>query len=365
MKSINLKNIKTFKIFYWPLLFIGIFTIYFSCKKGSEPPSKPTIADLKTKEGLIGSKIIIDGTNLSGITQVLFNKIPAVFTVKSATEIEVTVPSGIQIGDATIVAIANKDTANLQSFFVTIPGSKPVITSMLPAQNIPGQQVMLYGSNLIDVNKIMLGTTSVQIDDKTDIAIIIRVPKIAVGSLKTIAIANTGSSNSADFEIVSSMPAGGLAPPPSIIVSSPPPPGYIPGITNSWNKDDIQSKELFPRIDICNDKKYFTLDGGNCSNKSYIKGSFSINSYYPLCCVYYKSKTDSVSFAVTGEGTYDVTSSNGVSNNFIEFTMHFPDQFGGDEKFVGRFYDFKGWCDIAPNARIILISTKTGRQLRF
>ena len=48
--------------------------------------------------GTVGATIKILGTCLTGTTRVVFNGTPAEFTVKSATEITATVPSGATTG---------------------------------------------------------------------------------------------------------------------------------------------------------------------------------------------------------------------------------------------------------------------------
>jgi hypothetical protein len=57
----------------------------------------------QTLSGLVGAEVIIFGTDLSGASGVTFNGTAAAFTVKSATEITATVPTGASTGVVQVV----------------------------------------------------------------------------------------------------------------------------------------------------------------------------------------------------------------------------------------------------------------------
>jgi len=67
--------------------------------------------------GLVGSRVKILGSDLTGATSVTFNGVPAVFTVVSAREISTTVPSGATTGKVEVVTPSGTLVSNV-GFFV-------------------------------------------------------------------------------------------------------------------------------------------------------------------------------------------------------------------------------------------------------
>jgi len=346
---------------YSSLLLIAFFSFLFSsCKKSSDNPlpNQPVVTKINPGEALAGSKLLLSGSKFTGATQVLINNIKADFILKADTSIEVTVPISQPMGETKVQVVATKDTSAPQLFYVIIAGPKPEISSLLPSKNVPTQQIMLYGKNLMGVSKIMMGSTNVTIDDKTDIAITMKVPKVSVGIYQLNVFANTGSSNKTGFEVVSSMPAGGFSSPPSIIIASPPPPGFIPGATNTWQAPDQYPNSIFPRLDLTDPTQIniFTTDADCTQNRTL---GFSTN------CSYYTAPNIHDDFALSGDGIVNMNLMNGTFNNYVELILHFPAKYGGDEKFVGRFDNSVGNDCNYKNSEMILISTRTGRQWRI
>ena len=343
---------------FFIFLILSLFFLW-NCKKSSDgvQPNSPSINKVTPGEALAGSNINLSGNHFTGITEVLVNKMHSNFTIKSDSLIELTIPASLTPGETKVQVVVQKDTSAAQTFYVIVEGPKPIITSLLPAKNIPSQQIMIYGKNLMGVSKIMLGTTNINIDDKTDIAITLKVPKVTVGNYKLNVFANTGSSNKSDFEIVSVMPEGGFSPPPSIIVATPPPPGYVPGVTNAWQAPDEFSKTIFPRMDLKdpNNINIFTL--GDCGQTRTF--GFSTD------CSYFASASSREDFSINGDGLVNMDFVNGAFNNYVELILHFPAKYGGDEKFVGRFSNAIDTDCNYKNSEIILISTRTGRQWRI
>jgi uncharacterized protein (TIGR03437 family) len=67
----------------------------------------------------VGAVVDVLGTNLTGATSVTFNGVPAVFIIKSPTEITTNVPSGATTG--TISVTTPRGTLNSNAVFSVIP----------------------------------------------------------------------------------------------------------------------------------------------------------------------------------------------------------------------------------------------------
>ncbi|QUW01564.1 IPT/TIG domain-containing protein [Chloracidobacterium sp. MS 40/45] len=111
----------------------------------------PTITSFSPASGLIGTPVIITGTNFTGTTDVRFNGIPAAFTVNSATQITATVPAGATTGPITVTNPAGTATSGT-NFVVILP---PTIVSFSPASGLIGTSVIITGTNFT-------GTTDVR-----------------------------------------------------------------------------------------------------------------------------------------------------------------------------------------------------------
>ncbi len=78
----------------------------------------PVISSFSPASGPVGTTVTITGSNFLGTTALQFNGIPAVFTVKSATQITATVPAGAKSGKITVVTPRGTATSQ-QRFTVT------------------------------------------------------------------------------------------------------------------------------------------------------------------------------------------------------------------------------------------------------
>jgi uncharacterized repeat protein (TIGR03803 family) len=68
--------------------------------------------ETRTTSGIVGSHVIVLGNNLTAATAVNFNGTPAVFAVRSATEIIATVPAGATTGLVTVATPSGTLTSN-------------------------------------------------------------------------------------------------------------------------------------------------------------------------------------------------------------------------------------------------------------
>jgi uncharacterized repeat protein (TIGR03803 family) len=90
---------------------------------------QPTITSLSASSGAFGDSVVITGTNFTGVQSVAFNGTAATYTVNSASQITVTVPTNATSGPVTVTTADG--TATSAPFTVT---SQPVpVTTPTPA----------------------------------------------------------------------------------------------------------------------------------------------------------------------------------------------------------------------------------------
>ncbi|MBO2010793.1 reprolysin-like metallopeptidase [Hymenobacter negativus] len=103
----------------------------------------PTITSFTPTTGPVGTVVVVTGTNFTLASQVTFNGISApTYTVNSATQITVTVPTGATTG---VIGVTTPTGSGVSTgSFTVIPA--PVITSFTPAYGRAGTVVVLTGN---------------------------------------------------------------------------------------------------------------------------------------------------------------------------------------------------------------------------
>ena len=105
----------------------------------------PTITSFTPASGIVGVKVTITGTNLTGATGVTFNGIAAAtVTLTSATSISATVPPGATSGPISITTPGGTVTS-AATFTVTLPA--PTVSALSPASGVVGALVTVTGTN--------------------------------------------------------------------------------------------------------------------------------------------------------------------------------------------------------------------------
>lgn len=99
---------------------------------GANPVPAPTVSSFLPTAGLVGTSVVITGTNLTGASAVTFNGVSCVsFTVNSATQITATVPAAATTGAVAVTTAGGTGTSSGSytvgaapaSAFATGPGS--------------------------------------------------------------------------------------------------------------------------------------------------------------------------------------------------------------------------------------------------
>lgn len=150
-------------------------------------PGAPTITGFSINPVLVGTSILINGTNFTGATAVTFNGTAAPdATVLSGTQIQVTVPAGATAGP---VRVTTPVATAASATFYPVQGV-PTVTAVHPNSGVPGGHFLVNGTNYLppanmQFIQVPLGTLSaILIRSLTQIEFTVS-PMATVGS-KTI-----------------------------------------------------------------------------------------------------------------------------------------------------------------------------------
>jgi hypothetical protein len=115
------------------------------------PPPPPAISGFTPANGPVGTLVTINGSNFNGTTSVRFNGVAATsFSIKSATQIQATVPSSATSGKVSVTN-AGGTTTSASSFMVTVAAPPPTISSFTPLSGPVGTEVTINGTNFVGV----------------------------------------------------------------------------------------------------------------------------------------------------------------------------------------------------------------------
>ncbi len=171
-----------------------------NCAGGA--PACPTVNNINPTSGLVGSQVVITGTNFTGVTGVTFsNNVAATFTVDSATQITANVPAGAVTGAITISKTSCAD-VNTATFTVTAPPTCPTVGNIAPTNGAVGSQVIITGTNFTGVTGVKFSnnvTATFNIDSATQITA--TVPAGAITGPITISKTSCADVNTATFTV--------------------------------------------------------------------------------------------------------------------------------------------------------------------
>ena len=172
-------------------LFIIAITLvsFFSCSRDpADPPpppppaaNAPTIINFTPASGIVGSQVIIDGTNFSASAPgniVRFNSADAPIISASSTQLTVRVPNNANTGQIT-VTVNNQTVTSIPPFIVLQP---PTITNFAPTNGRPGDQVIISGTNfnlLTATNVVKFNGTAATVSYGTSTQLTVTVPPAA------------------------------------------------------------------------------------------------------------------------------------------------------------------------------------------
>jgi hypothetical protein len=223
----------------------------------------------------------------------------------------------------------------------------PVVgkVEIFPAQNRPGDLIAIRNlkGGLLKTKRVQFGKKEAQIKYVSDLMLDVQVPGDVAGNTPVYVVLDGGKTENVSFNVINQQPVGGPPGPPGIILLTPPI-NNLPAFTNVWSN---------PSEDPDYKNENWIMTGGNCDKDT---GSFIISHQYV-----FKGK----SFEAPGKGKYNTRIVGGISNNYVEITMTDPNE--GNVLYVGRLADIGSAadCNGNKNCNMLLLSTKTGKQLKL
>lgn len=145
----------------------------------------PTVASFLPTSGTPGTVVTITGTNLNGLTAVLFNGTHAtVFKKLSNTSATATVPGGATTGKISVTTPGG--TGASAGNFTVVPQA-PTLVSFLPLSGGPGSTVTVKGTHLTGTTAVKFnGTSSPTVNVLSDTQLTAVVPALATSGQITV-----------------------------------------------------------------------------------------------------------------------------------------------------------------------------------
>ncbi len=195
-----MKNSIKINIKSWIGVSLLAFLMLWSCGREDDISSGSllplTIKSITPESGVVGSSIIINGTNFSEIPEnnlVSFNGIIATVTSSNKNSITAKVPVNATSGNISVTV--NNEEAPGPIFTVTLP--PPTITSVTPNRGAGGRVIVIEGTNfspLIEDNKLMINGLEAVINETTSTKITASVPLDAPAGTSAIVLTVQGVS---------------------------------------------------------------------------------------------------------------------------------------------------------------------------
>jgi len=146
---------------------------------------QPVLANLSSREGIQGDKVLLNGFNLSTVSGVLFNATPAPFRVISDTQLEATVPALPAPASVTVTlsGVGGNFAENNAFFFYTIPGA----ITVNPARQLRERAITITGPNLHRIQEVRVSGQPVPITGRVEGSeLTVNVPGNAVSGPVTV-----------------------------------------------------------------------------------------------------------------------------------------------------------------------------------
>ncbi|MCG8606958.1 IPT/TIG domain-containing protein, partial [bacterium] len=156
----------------------------------------PVITSFSPASAPEGTEVTINGTNLSGTTQVLFNGSAANFSVDSDAQLRADVPTGSSTGKISVTTV--EGTAQSSNDFTVI--QPPSVSSFTPESGSIGTEVTVSGAGFSGATDVLfngLSASAFTLDSDTQLRAIVA-SGAGSGPVSVVNVAGTGNSNN-DF----------------------------------------------------------------------------------------------------------------------------------------------------------------------
>jgi arylsulfatase A-like enzyme/plastocyanin len=160
----------------------------------------PTITGFAPTSGAPGSLVTITGSNLSGLSSVLFAGMPAPIVDNGTSSVTATVPDGAAGGPISVSKLGGEATSS-GSFTVTTSEPGVAITSFSPTSGAAGTQVIIDGSGFGSTTGVAFGATSASFTVISETQLAATVPSTASSGPVTVTTTGGSATSSASFTV--------------------------------------------------------------------------------------------------------------------------------------------------------------------
>ena len=185
-----------------------LFAALAGCGGGSSsnvaaPPSDTlAIASFTPSSAGVGDLITVTGTGFTGVTSARVGGVAAAFTIDSATQLRVTVPTGAASGRIELATAARAVLSSTDLAIVAVPQ----VTSVTPTSIAPPARITVAGTNLDLVQQAFLSGTALTIAAQSATSLALDVPSGAsTGFLTLVARDGVARQSTAQVSVAGSM----------------------------------------------------------------------------------------------------------------------------------------------------------------
>jgi hypothetical protein len=170
-------------------------------------PPAPAISSFTPASGPVGTQVTLRGGQFVNVTAVKFNGVAASkITVDSEAQIRAIVPAGATSGKISVITDAGTATS-ATNFTVTAAAPAPTIASFAPTSGPVGTEVVIRGSNFVNVTGVKfngVSASSFTIDSATQIRAV--VPTGASVGKISVSTATGMAPSTINFEVITTAP---------------------------------------------------------------------------------------------------------------------------------------------------------------
>jgi hypothetical protein len=172
-----------------------------ACVVFAQGSDAPIITGFTPADGPPGTRVTIQGTDLTEVTGVRFNERDAEFGVLVAgSEVYAVVPINATSGPITVITPAGQSVSE-QIFIVTTP-DPPVVTEFTPATGRVGTSVTIKGANFVSVLAVQFNGHDASFSAFDSQTIIANVPSTATSGFITVTTAYGSFTTAQSFVVV-------------------------------------------------------------------------------------------------------------------------------------------------------------------
>lgn len=158
-------------------------------------PILPAITNVSPSRGRAGTRVVVTGRNLSGVTQASIGGVAIVPTVLSSTQVTLTIPPD---GASGVIGLTTPQGVLSTTTTFTLVTNAPLITSFTPTRGDGGTVIQLFGENFGTVNSVFIGGVAIPFRLISTIEMTLTIPRTGATSGNIVVSSPTGIASSSE-----------------------------------------------------------------------------------------------------------------------------------------------------------------------